>query len=153
MTVHNYARHTGEYRSTSDVLLARGVGIPALATTTDPPDAKEGFARVFVNGAWSHVEDHRGEVWYDRDTGRAVKVSGLGPVDPAVHVATKPVITIPLATQAATALAQARTHVLHHYKLLDEPTPAVWIAYLKALMAISDGTDTASTVLPARPAQ
>ncbi|GAB6968543.1 hypothetical protein JCM25156A_25810 [Komagataeibacter kakiaceti JCM 25156] len=112
--------------------------------------------------------------WYDSESFNALTLKSLpesdllevtdaqwsmrypGPwaVGDGALVAHAPAATaVPLATRASAALTQARTHVLHHYKLLDEPTPAVWIAYLKALMAISDGTDTASTVLPASPAQ
>ncbi|MCP1240890.1 hypothetical protein NKW44_14605 [Acetobacter lovaniensis] len=64
---------------------------------------------------------------------------------------TPPVVPIPLATQASTALASARTYIYNNYGILNEVTPDAWVTYIKALMAISDGTDTTSTVLPTQP--
>lgn len=62
-----------------------------------------------------------------------------------------PVRVVPLKTRAATALASARTYVNNNYTILNEPTPTEWVTYLKALMAIANGTDTTSTVLPTAP--
>lgn len=63
-----------------------------------------------------------------------------------------PVIPVnTLADQAGAALAAARTYVNNNYTMLNEATPDVWVTYLKALMAISNGTDTTSTALPAQP--
>ncbi|GAA3676719.1 hypothetical protein [Acetobacter lovaniensis] len=64
---------------------------------------------------------------------------------------TPPVVPISLATQASTALASARTYIYNNYGILNEVTPDAWVTYIKALMAISDGTDTTSTVLPTQP--
>ena len=67
---------------------------------------------------------------------------------------TAPAITTPaltLAQQAATALTAARTTVYNTYGILNEATPDAWVTYLKALMAIADGTDTTSTALPTQP--
>ncbi|OUI89167.1 hypothetical protein HK17_15935 [Acetobacter indonesiensis] len=77
---------------------------------------------------------------------------GKGVKDGAIVDYTAPVPAIPLATQAATALATARTYVTNNYTMLNESTPATWVTYLKALMAITNGTDTTSTELPAEPA-
>ena len=65
---------------------------------------------------------------------------------------TPPAPAVPLATQAATALAAARTYVGNTYTMLNEATPDAWVAYLKALMAITSGADTTSTALPDAPA-
>lgn len=56
-----------------------------------------------------------------------------------------------LKEQATNALQQARMTVYNNYGILGEPTPAVWVTYLRALMAIANGTDTTSTALPAAP--
>ena len=64
---------------------------------------------------------------------------------------THDVPAIPLKTQASSALSTARTYVYNNYGILNETTPDNWVTYLKALMAISNGTDTASTVLPNSP--
>ena len=64
---------------------------------------------------------------------------------------TPPAVVVPLATQAQSALATARTYVSNNYTMLNEPTPDNWVTYLKALMAIANGTDTTSTTLPTAP--
>ena len=58
---------------------------------------------------------------------------------------------VPLREQATTVLATARTYVYNNYGILNEDTPTVWVTYLKALMAIINGTDTTSTALPSAP--
>lgn len=58
---------------------------------------------------------------------------------------------LPLKTQAQSALTTARTTVYNNYGILNEPTPTEWVTYLKALMAIANGTDTTSTALPTAP--
>ncbi|MCI1437044.1 MAG: hypothetical protein LKI03_06265 [Acetobacter indonesiensis] len=62
------------------------------------------------------------------------------------------VTTLTLAQQASAALSTARTYVGNTYTMLNEATPTEWVAYLKALMAIANGTDTTSTTLPSAPA-
>lgn len=64
---------------------------------------------------------------------------------------TPPTVVIPLKNQAESALQRARTHIYNNYGILGEPTPAAWVTYLRSLMAISSGTDTTSTALPAAP--
>jgi hypothetical protein len=68
MDVHNYHAQTGEYLGTSiadESPLEPGVFlIPANATTVAPPPPQQGQARVFINGDWAFVPDHRGETWY-----------------------------------------------------------------------------------------
>lgn len=49
------------------------------------------------------------------------------------------------------ALTNARTYVYNNYSILNEPIPEDWVTYIKALMAISNGTDTTSTTLPMKP--
>lgn len=56
-----------------------------------------------------------------------------------------------LTVQAASALSVARDYVNNNYIFLAETPPAEWVAYQKALIAIVNGTDTTSTVLPAQP--
>lgn len=62
-----------------------------------------------------------------------------------------PTQAIPLKTQATAELATARTYVYNNYGILNEDTPTEWVTYIKALMAISNGTDTTSTALPTQP--
>ena len=58
---------------------------------------------------------------------------------------------LPLSAQASSAYSLAVATVQSEYTVLNEATPAAWVAYLKALKAIRDGTDTTSTALPAAP--
>ena len=38
--------------------------VPAHATAIAPPVPQDGFARCFIDGAWTEVEDHRGKTVY-----------------------------------------------------------------------------------------
>ncbi|MFT8368928.1 MAG: hypothetical protein ABF646_09265 [Acetobacter papayae] len=77
---------------------------------------------------------------------------GKGVQSGGIVAYTPPAATATLAAQATTALAAARTYVYNNYGILNEATPDAWVAYLKALMAIANGTDTTSTALPTEPA-
>ena len=53
--------------------------IPANSTLTEPPEIREGYARVWNGETWSYAEDHRGQtIWQDHEICRTV--SGLGPL-------------------------------------------------------------------------
>lgn len=77
---------------------------------------------------------------------------GKGVKDGIIIDYTPPAVPIPLAAQATSALSTARTYVYNNYGILNEATPDDWVTYIKALMAISNGTDTTSTILPTQPA-
>lgn len=62
-----------------------------------------------------------------------------------------PAPPVPLATQAARALQAAATVTWADYGSLGLAVPQEWVAYQQALRAISTGTDTTSTALPAQP--
>lgn len=71
-TVYNYNPDTGEYlgpETAHESPMEPGVYLlPAHSTETAPPEAGEHQAAVYRNGAWTLVEDHRGESWYDTAT-------------------------------------------------------------------------------------
>lgn len=80
ITVYNFDVVTREYLAPSVEFLAVGVGIPANSCTDTPVEAKDGFAvcrNVGLNG-WEYIEDHRGEVVYDTETGQPVEINRLG---------------------------------------------------------------------------
>lgn len=53
--------------------------MPAHSTLTEPPEIREGYARVWTGTAWTYTEDHRGEtVWQDHETSREIRE--LGPI-------------------------------------------------------------------------
>lgn len=55
-------------------------------------------------------------------------------------------------SDGVSALAIARQTVWDEYGSINDPTPDAWVTYLKALMAIVNGTDTTITTLPTAPA-
>lgn len=84
MIVYDYIPETGEYKGTSEAQespLEPGVYlIPAHATTIAPPEADAGHVAVFAGGAWTLVEDHRGEIYYDTVTQERHEIKNLGVV-------------------------------------------------------------------------
>ena len=77
--------------------------------------------------------------------------TGKGVLD-GVVIDYTPASTTDLKTEATAVLSAARSYVQNTYTILNEATPDAWVTYLKALMAIADGTDTTSTTLPTAPA-
>ena len=80
MIAYNYDPETGELTGTETVQespLEPGVFLlPANAVFSEPPEAREGFARVW-NGSWEYAEDHRGAtIWKDHETSRTVDHPG-----------------------------------------------------------------------------
>lgn len=75
---------TGEYLWESDA----GVSpldneplIPRNATTIAPPEAQTKKTRVFSGGAWSLVDDFRGETRYAKGTRNPVVINFLGTIN------------------------------------------------------------------------
>ena len=69
-------KHPGEYL------------LPAHSTLTEPPEIREGYARIWNGTVWTYAEDHRGEtVWHDHETNREIRE--LGPI-PAGWTAERP---------------------------------------------------------------
>lgn len=93
---------------------------------------------VITSAAYADRQTNFREQYYDTATG-------------ALADYIPPAVVIPLKTQAETALTSARTYVYNNYGILNEATPDTWVTYLKALMAIANGTDTTSTTLPTEP--
>ena len=87
--------------------------------------------------------------WNNIDTFRLP--IGRGVLNGKIIDYTPPPVSVPLKTQAKSALAIARQTVWDEYGSINEKTPDNWVTYLKALMAIANGTDTTSTELPTAP--
>lgn len=87
--------------------------------------------------------------WNNDDTFRLP--IGRGVINGKIIDYTPPPTPVPLKTQAQSALVSARTYVNNNYTMLNEQTPDAWVTYLKALMAIANGTDTTITALPVAP--
>ena len=68
MLIYDYDPGTLEYAGTREARVSPLDGehlIPAHSTTIEPVPEKTGFARVFLNGVWSYIEDHRGKTVYN----------------------------------------------------------------------------------------
>lgn len=73
MDIWNYDPGTGELLAqtraqpdpTPEGQAAGRYLIPGFATDSEPPKPKKGYAIVFRNKTWEHVEDCRGQTWWD----------------------------------------------------------------------------------------
>lgn len=78
LTVYGYDALTGEFTGAVEEFLAQGVGLPACACLTAPPDAQAGTVAVYQDGIWQRVPDHRGETVYPVSGGAPVKIAAPG---------------------------------------------------------------------------
>lgn len=78
LTVYGFDALTGEFTGAVQEFLAQGVGVPACACLTAPPDAQVGMVAVYQDGSWLNVPDHRGETVYPLSGGAPVKITALG---------------------------------------------------------------------------
>lgn len=100
IVVYNYDRLTGAFggvgRALESPLEENVFHIPAFATTIAPPEFSKGKIPVFINNAWSIVNDHRGEIWFTVD-GYPVLITFIGDPKEKLLLADKPDVgeTIP----------------------------------------------------------
>lgn len=78
LTIYNFDAVTGEFNGSSNEFLAQGVGLPANACTTAPPDAEAGHVMLYRDESWQAVADHRGETVYSVTDGAAVLINVPG---------------------------------------------------------------------------
>lgn len=78
LMVYSYDALTGEFTGAVQEFLAQGVGLPACACLTAPPDAQAGTVAVYQDGSWLNVPDHRGETVYPLIGGAPVKITAPG---------------------------------------------------------------------------
>lgn len=90
ITIYNLSSATNEFIGKGDGYIPANTGLPAYSTDIAPPSAKAGFVAVFnyESEKWSLVEDHRGKIVYDIQTGKATTIDQLGKLpDDVVFVA------------------------------------------------------------------
>lgn len=87
---------------------------PYNSTRIAPPAPEAGQARVFQDGAWTLVPDHRGDVWY-RAYGDPVEIAELG--DPAERGLVE---TEPDAPPKYATLAEAKARVIQYATAFEE---------------------------------
>lgn len=106
MDIWNYSPTTGELISQgvadNDPLDPNNWLLPAFSTSIVPPAPQSGSARVFSNGSWSYIEDHRGETWYDVN-GSAIKIDALGSIPAGLSASVPPPTVAALHAYAITA--------------------------------------------------
>ncbi|EHP9616969.1 tail fiber assembly protein [Escherichia coli] len=80
ITIYNLSSATNEFIGKGDGFIPANTGLPAYSTNIAPPSAKAGFVAVFnfESEKWSLVEDHRGKIVYDIQTGKATTIDQLG---------------------------------------------------------------------------
>lgn len=90
MTVYNYDPESGLFMGATVEHLTEGVGIPAHSTSVAPPAGKSAKVRVYSEGGWQQVDDHRGELVYSLANREAVEIrlpgdypDGTTPLKPA----------------------------------------------------------------------
>ncbi|MBW7618137.1 tail fiber assembly protein [Citrobacter portucalensis] len=90
ITIYNLSSDTNEFIGKGDGYIPAHTGLPAYCTDIAPPDESDGFVAVFncESGKWSLVEDHRGKIVYNINTGKATTIHQLGQLpDDVVSVA------------------------------------------------------------------
>lgn len=90
IALYNLRADTNEFIGKCDGFIPANTGLPAYSTNIAPPSAKAGFIAVFnfASEKWSLVEDHRGKIVYDIQTGKATTIDQLGKLpDDVVSVA------------------------------------------------------------------
>lgn len=80
VTVYEYSNDTGEYVGTREAYVVANTGLPACCTDMEPPVAPENHVAIFrpESQVWILLEDHRGKVVYDKDTGLPVVITTIG---------------------------------------------------------------------------
>lgn len=77
---HTASSSSGEYAGEVEVWVSKGTGLPAHAYLDRPTFAGSGLAivRSPTGDAWITVQDHRGEVVYNKHTKEQLLISELG---------------------------------------------------------------------------
>ncbi|MCX5615363.1 tail fiber assembly protein [Bombella saccharophila] len=171
MTVYGFDAQTGVYTGSYTAQIIVGCGAPGNSTPLAPPPLQTGQAATFDGSAWSVVEDHRDATVWNKADGSPTTVVTVGPLPNTVTtvqptgsfvtwddktntwVFNQSLRDKQLKAQATSALQAARQIVYNNYGIIGEPTPDNWVAYIKALMAIVNGTDTTSKTLPTAPSE
>lgn len=107
-TLYHFEPTTGEYLKENEARLDPIEGkplVPANATKTAPPNAKDGFASVWNGKAWDHVIDQRGPYWLN--DGSEHQISELGKMRPSGALLKKPAPTLEASKADAASTIQS----------------------------------------------
>lgn len=83
VTVSSFYPATGEFKTTYDVRILAGTGIPAYTTMMIAPVIKAGFAACWNGAEWVEVTDLRGQTSYKKSDGTSHIIKSLGDLDDA----------------------------------------------------------------------
>lgn len=80
LTVYDYDPQTGEFAGSFIWKCLKGTGLPAHATTLEPPKFGYGKNVRFKNGGWEVVDDHRGKVMHSTTTLESFVIDKIGAI-------------------------------------------------------------------------
>ncbi|WP_422731137.1 tail fiber assembly protein [Leclercia pneumoniae] len=88
ITIYNLRADTSEFIGKGDAFIPAFTGLPAYCTTVQPPEIKAGFTAVFDfdSHSWKLIEDHRGEVVFSTQTGKAISITEPGDYPPETTI-------------------------------------------------------------------
>ncbi|EOZ9392121.1 DUF4376 domain-containing protein [Enterobacter cancerogenus] len=86
LSVFNFSSNTREYIGTSDAYIAPNTGLPEWCTLIAPPEITSGSTPIWQGDKWELMEDHRGQVVYDMQSGKQIVIAELGPLPTNVTV-------------------------------------------------------------------
>lgn len=78
LSVFNFKLDTKEFIGESDVYIAPNTGLPENCTLISPPEKKAGFTSVWTGEKWELIEDHRGQMVFDKQHGNQIIITELG---------------------------------------------------------------------------
>ncbi|OVZ89868.1 tail assembly chaperone [Yersinia frederiksenii] len=78
LRIYNYQADTGEFIGEADAFIPANTGLPAYCTLEVPPKLKGGHIAVFNGEKWLSLEDLRGTVVYNTQTGEPQTINQLG---------------------------------------------------------------------------
>ncbi len=78
--IYHYSPKNGVYIGTVLYVLPHGVGIPANATTVEPPICGADEVAVYKNGSWTVHENHVGKTFFRIPSGESITIAEIGPL-------------------------------------------------------------------------
>jgi len=120
MNAYKYNAETGEYLGVVECQLdpleteaqEKDVYLTPGSCTLDEPPAQDGYAAVYNNGAWSLVEDHRGEMYWTADQHHGDQPQEMKDLGPLPEGATT--------TEPAETLAEAKAAKIFELKSIRD---------------------------------
>lgn len=86
LSVFNFASDTKEFIGNADAYIAPNTGLPEYCTLISPPEIQYGFTPIWTGEDWNLIEDHRGQIVYDKQYGNEIVISQLGSLPENVTV-------------------------------------------------------------------